>query len=149
MALLLLGLEDLLQPGVHGGQAAGGELVSLEAPHDPLGLRSVAAPVCGAVAPVMFRPEVVPDLVSDRVDRLVVIVRVDFAPGQVTVALADSIEIAQTFHAANVSVEQKVNQAVVPGVAHSEERVQQDLNKVVKYPKYLNVFTCLFKQPGR
>ena len=53
----------------------------------------------------MLRAEVVSDLVSDRVDGLLIIPRVDFAPGEVTVALAESVQIAQTFHTANISVQ--------------------------------------------
>ena len=76
----------------------------------------------------MFRPKVVSHFVSDRVDRLLVIVRVDFAPGQVTVALADSIEIAQTFHTADISVQQQMDQAVVTGPSNSGESVQENLD---------------------
>ena len=77
----------------------------------------------------MVRAEVVSDLVGDRVDSLVVILRVNFSPGKVAVALAESIEVAQTFHASDISVEQEVNQAVVTGVSNPGERVQEDLKK--------------------
>ena len=69
------------------------------------------------------------DLVSDRVDGLLVILRVDFAPGKVAVALAESIEVAQTLHAPDISVEQEVDKAEVTGPSNSGERVQEDLRK--------------------
>ena len=75
---------------------------------------------------------------SDRVDSLVVIPRVDFAPGKVTVALAEAIEIAQTFHAANISFEQEMDQAVVTGASNPGQRIQENLKKCVKSAKNIS-----------
>ena len=66
-------------------------------------------------------------LVSDRVDSLGIIIRMDFAPGKVTVTIAQSIEIAQTFYAPDISVEQEVDQTVFTGVSNSRQSIQKNL----------------------
>ena len=66
-------------------------------------------------------------LVSDCVDSLGIAFRMDFAPGKVTVTIAQSIEIAQTFHAPDISVEQEVDQTIVAGVSNSRQSIQKNL----------------------
>ena len=70
---------DLLQAVVHGGEGAGGEVLGLEAAHDAAVLAR-AARVHRAVPAVVLRPEVVADLVRDRVHRLVVVIQVHLRP---------------------------------------------------------------------
>ena len=67
---LRLSLEDLLQPPVHRWEAARGEVVGLQSPHDPHCLRTVAPPVGGAVAAVVLGAEVVADLMGEGSLRL-------------------------------------------------------------------------------
>ena len=45
------------------------------------------------------------DLVCDGVDRLLEVINVDLAPGRVAVPLAESIEVAETLHTADISGE--------------------------------------------
>ena len=105
--------SDWSIPVVHGGQGAGGELVSLQAAHDAHGLVGVAAPVQGAVPPIVLGPKVVADLMGHGVHREAVIVQVNFGPGCVTVLLADTIEVTKSLGAANISVQQQMREAVL------------------------------------
>ena len=77
------------------------------------------------------------DLVSNGVDGLLLVVNVDLAPGCVTVPLAESVEVAEPLHTADVPRQQQVAEAVVRGAPHLRHRVQDNLQQNIVIVKTL------------